>query len=241
MENDLVGKIAEVLFETGYHYKLEYLPKNKLRWTSLKEEDYGKTEIEDVQIHKINDGQYSVNWVESTGINVNHILDVNSRKVWAYMNWNNVNFYGGRESLVHEGVYQFINNDRSDDDTPFTNLEKAKDFWNRFFNQKDLTAIDDYLALPYIQHNPYITDGIEVFKEYFVQAFKEHLKESNYEIKSITSSGALVYIHNLKKNNSKELGSAGMDIFRFENGKIVEHWDIIQEMPQNNLNPHPMF
>ena len=241
MQNELKGKIAEVLFETGYHFKLEYLEGNKMRWSSLKEEEKDNTAIEDIHIHKINDGQYSINWIEKTGISVSHVIDINAKTVSAYMNWNDANAYGGRRILTHRGTYHFINNDLSVDTLAFTNLEKAKDFWNRFFNKHDSTAIDDYLAAPYTQHNPYVPDGIDAFKGYFVEGFKNDLKNWSSEIKSIHSSGDLVYIHNLVKSNSEDKGSAAIDIFRFENGKIVEHWDVIQPMPESSANDHPMF
>lgn len=241
MKNDLIGRIAEVKFETGYNYKLEYLENNKLKWTSLQEKDYGTSEIEDVYINKINDGQYTVNWIESTGISVSHNIDINLKKVWAYMNWNDNSSYGGRSVLTHKGYFKFINNDLSKDNKPFTNLEIVKDFWNRFFNEHDEKAIDDYLDFSYIQHNPYLEDGVESFRKYFVTSFKNELKESCNKIISIHSSKDLVYIHNLSKNNSSDKGRVAVDIFRVKNKKIVEHWDVIQIMPETSLNLHPMF
>lgn len=67
------------------------------------------------------------------------------------------------------------------------------------------------------------------------------LKDWSSEIKSIHSSGDLVYIHNLVKSNLDDKGSAAVDIFRFEDGKIVEHWDVIQLIPESAANDHPMF
>lgn len=241
MKNDLTGRIAEVKFETGYHFKLEYLLNNKMKWTSLQKENYGTIETEDIYVNKVNDGQYTINWIESTGISVSHNIDINSNKVWAYMNWNDKNSYGERKVLTHKGVFKFINNDLSKDMEPFSNLEIVKDFWNRFFNEHDENAINDYLASPYTQHNPYIPDGIEAFRNYFVTAFKKELNKASSEIISIHSTKDLVFIHNLVKNNLNDRGYAAVDIFRVKNKKIVEHWDVVQIMPETSLNPHPMF
>ena len=103
-----------------------------------------------------------------------------------------------------------------------------------------------------INYSPYtITDKMLNL----VAGIMEKIGEANYfenlnrfpelrrktRIKSIHSSGDLVYIHNLVKSNLEDKGSAAIDIFRFENGKIVEHWDVIQPMPESSANDHPMF
>ena len=124
---------------------------------------------------------------------------------------------------------------------PITNQEKAVDFWLRFFDKHDETAIDDYLSDPYIQHNPTVKDGIKAFYDEFHERFKTDMKECTTKIKHVSSRGDLVFIHNILKRSPEVRGHAAVDIFRFENGRIVEHWDVIQKMPESSVNEHPMF
>lgn len=105
---ELIGKTAEVLFETGYHFKLEYLSSNKLRWTSLKPEDNGKHETEKIYTHDIEDSIISINWIESTGVSVSHIINLNESTVWAYMSWNDSEAYGNRAVLTHKGTFNLL-------------------------------------------------------------------------------------------------------------------------------------
>lgn len=122
-----------------------------------------------------------------------------------------------------------------------TNEDKAVDFWLRFFDKHDETAIDDYLEEPYIQHNPTVEDGINAFRNEFHERFKTDMKYCSTTIKQVSSRDNLVFIHNNLKRSPEVKGHAAVDIFRFENGRIVEHWDVIQKMPEESKNKHPMF
>jgi predicted SnoaL-like aldol condensation-catalyzing enzyme len=122
-----------------------------------------------------------------------------------------------------------------------SNEEKAIDFWIRFFDQHDESAIDDYLSEPYIQHNPHVADGVEAFRNEFHERFKTDMKDCSTQIMRVSSRDDLVFIHNILKRSPDVKGHAAVDIFRFENGRIVEHWDVIQTMPDSSKNDHPMF
>lgn len=106
--NFFEGKTAEVLFETGYHFKLEYLQNNRLKWTSLKEDNCGENETEDIWVHEQGAGIFTVVWRESTGFAVTHNIDLNKGTVWAFMTWNDADAYGGRATLAHKGTYKFL-------------------------------------------------------------------------------------------------------------------------------------
>jgi predicted SnoaL-like aldol condensation-catalyzing enzyme len=75
-------------------------------------------------------------------------------------------------------------------------------------------------------------------KEAATQWFKGAPKEK-IDIQHIAADGDLVFIH-LRANMGGKVNSV-IDIFRLENGKITEHWDVIQEVPAKSANPHPMF
>ena len=139
------------------------------------------------------------------------------------------------------GSVCFIKENDETDHKPFTNQEIAADFWMRFFDQHDESAIDDYLAEPYIQHNPTVPDGVEAFRNEFHDRFSSDMKECHTQIMHISSKDDLVFIHNILKRSPLVRGHAAVDIFRLKNGKIIEHWDVIQKMPESSVNDHPMF
>jgi predicted SnoaL-like aldol condensation-catalyzing enzyme len=83
-----------------------------------------------------------------------------------------------------------------------------------------------------------LPDGKDALKQGFAQWFKDAPKEE-IDIQHIGADGDLVYIHTRAKMGGKT--ASIIDIFRIENGKIAEHWDVIQEVPEKSANPHPMF
>jgi predicted SnoaL-like aldol condensation-catalyzing enzyme len=118
------------------------------------------------------------------------------------------------------------------------NKKLVADFYQQLFGDKDVSAIDKYIGSVYIQHNPALPDGPEALKEAATQWFKGAPKEK-IDIQHIAADGDLVFIH-LRANMGGKVNSV-IDIFRIENGKISEHWDVIQEVPAKSANPHPMF
>ena len=106
--------------------------------------------------------------------------------------------------------------------------------------RKPEEAVAKYLGTHYRQHNPGAGDGPEPFiatVKRFVQAFPELRMES----KRIIAEGDLVVLHSHLILKPGDRGSAVVDIFRLENGKIVEHWDVVQEVPEKSANNNTMF
>ena len=106
------------------------------------------------------------------------------------------------------------------------------------FVNKDITAFDKYFAENYIQHNPGIPNGTEVLKQ-FVPSLPQ---DFNYEPGVITEDNDIIMIHGRYKNwNGKNM--IAVDIFRVENGKIAEHWDVMQEeiTADQSANGNAMF
>ena len=125
-------------------------------------------------------------------------------------------------------------------DTAQANKQLVETFWNEVFNKHNVTVIEHSVGNTYIQHNPTFPDGKEAFKT-AVAGFLQEFPESSAEIKHIVAEKDYVFIHNHIKLNSQDRGQAAVDIFRVQNGKIVEHWDVIQDIPEKSESGNAMF
>ncbi|MDE4142127.1 nuclear transport factor 2 family protein [Phaeobacter gallaeciensis] len=108
------------------------------------------------------------------------------------------------------------------------------------FNKKDFDKAMSYLSDPYIQHNPKAPDGVAAARagmEMLAKAFPDR----RVEFKRVLVDGDLVAAHSHYINAPGDLGQAVVDIFRFENGKIVEHWDVHEDVPETAANDNTMF
>lgn len=127
-------------------------------------------------------------------------------------------------------------------DTLARNKENVAAFYELAFNQHKLEeAVAQYVAEPYIQHNPGVADGGKAFIDAFAPFLKEH-PQSHADIKRVVAEGDLVVVHVHSQTAPDDHGEAVIDIFRLdENGKIVEHWDVAQPVPEKTVSGHTMF
>ncbi len=123
---------------------------------------------------------------------------------------------------------------------PETNKKVVLDFYEKGLNQKDFDAAAKHFGPKYIQHNPTAPDGIEGFKA-FIAMRKEKTPNARSEIKRAFADGDFVILHVESHREPGDRGVAIVDIFRLENGKIVEHWDVIQPIPEKAANSNGMF
>ena len=123
---------------------------------------------------------------------------------------------------------------------PEANKKIVIDFYEKGLNQKDYEAAARHFGPRYIQHNPNAADGPEGFKK-LVEFLKEKFPNSKSEIKRVIAEGDLVMLHVHSVREPGQRGRAIVDIFRLENGKIVEHWDVIQDVPETAANSNTMF
>jgi len=101
-------------------------------------------------------------------------------------------------------------------------------------------AVARYLGPTYRQHNPGAADGPEPFIA-FVKRFAQLFPDVRMESKRIIAEGNYVVLHSHLILKPGDRGTAVVDIFRLENGKIVEHWDVVQEVPETSSNSNTMF
>jgi predicted SnoaL-like aldol condensation-catalyzing enzyme len=123
---------------------------------------------------------------------------------------------------------------------PETNKKVVLEFYDKALNQKDFDAAAKYFGPHYIQHNPGAPDGIEGFKA-FIAMRKEKFPNAKSDIKRAFAEGDFVILHVHSVREPGERGVAIVDIFRLENGKVVEHWDVVQPIPEKPANTNGMF
>jgi predicted SnoaL-like aldol condensation-catalyzing enzyme len=118
---------------------------------------------------------------------------------------------------------------------PQTNKQTVLAYYNMAFNErKPAEAAQKYGGPHYIQHNPQAPDGFDAFIQ-FVEGFAEQFPQLSLEIKRAVAEDDLVVTHSLLKTSPEDRGTAAADIFR------VEHWDVLQPVPESAANDHPMF
>lgn len=120
------------------------------------------------------------------------------------------------------------------------NRAVVQDFARIFYTEKDVErAFQTYVVPDYIQHNPGIADGRQAATDALKPMFSR--PGAQFDVKRIIVDGDLAVIHLFGRGDPATPGAAVADIYRLKDGKIVEHWDILQPMPSKSANPHPMF
>jgi len=120
------------------------------------------------------------------------------------------------------------------------NKQNVTEFYDKAINQKDFAAAEKYLGDTYTQHNPNVTDGKEGLKA-LIQYLRDNYPNAHSEFVRVFAEGdyVIVHVHSLREPNTR--GRAIFDLFRLENGKIVEHWDAVQDVPETSVNSNGMF
>lgn len=121
------------------------------------------------------------------------------------------------------------------------NKENAIAFYELMFNDNEpREAIEKYTGDQYIQHNPHVPDGKEGFIKYFEEMARDY-PGKKVHIKRAIAESYFVVLHTFQEWPTDD-DYVSMDIFRFdENGKIVEHWDVLQTMPAEFAHDNGMF
>lgn len=107
-KHPLEGRIAKIFFDSGLQFRIDFLADNQLRWTSIREEDAGATDVETIHIEEYPGGIFSIDWVEKDGLCVSYTVDTANSYVKSFMTFTDEGYRGGRRPFVHEGPFQLI-------------------------------------------------------------------------------------------------------------------------------------
>jgi predicted SnoaL-like aldol condensation-catalyzing enzyme len=120
------------------------------------------------------------------------------------------------------------------------NKKNAIEFYKMAYNGNPKKATELYVGSEYIQHNPLVGDGIKAFIDYFERMYKEYANKSIEFVRSIAEDNMVaLHTHQVWPDNVEYVT---MDFFRFDdNGKIVEHWDSMQQIPEDSAHNNKMY
>lgn len=120
------------------------------------------------------------------------------------------------------------------------NKRNAIEFYRTAYMGDPARAIERYVGAEYIQHNPLVADGKQAFIDYFTEMARKYPGKTIEFVRAV-AEGHLVALHTHQTWPGNE-EYVTMDFFRFdENGRIVEHWDSIQQVPGETRNGNPMY
>jgi predicted SnoaL-like aldol condensation-catalyzing enzyme len=120
------------------------------------------------------------------------------------------------------------------------NRAVVEDFVELFYRRRDVRlAFERHVAPDYIQHNPAIADG----REAAVEALEPKFSAAGFlaDVKLVLVDGEFAAVHVHARSAPEERGAAVADLYRLAGGRIVEHWDVLQPVPEVAANEHPMF
>jgi len=121
-----------------------------------------------------------------------------------------------------------------------SNKQTVLAFYEAAFNAKDFEATAEFFSARYIQHNPEIADDFDGLLARLT-GLKEGAPKLRVEVKRIVAEGDYVVAHVHGMREPGDRGLAIMDIFRLADGKLVEHWDVIQPVPEQAANANGIF
>jgi predicted SnoaL-like aldol condensation-catalyzing enzyme len=120
------------------------------------------------------------------------------------------------------------------------NLDRVLIMYQEVLIAMNPDAVDDHLPAHYIQHSALAPPGLDALKQFLAKVRVES-PAARQTIHRSMADGDLVMVHVHVERWHGDPGLAVVDIFRCENGEIVEHWDVIQVVPEHGINPNSLF
>jgi predicted SnoaL-like aldol condensation-catalyzing enzyme len=210
----------------NFNVSLTLLSADQLQF-EIKEGPFARTEQVDIQVVSLGNGLFAVSWQEKDGATVTNIQDYDHGVIHSYAT------LSGGEFLRMTGTFVVTRSaDRTSDDRPRHNRALVLEAMTSLFQRRDASAVERLYAVDYIQHNPEIPQGRDA-----LQALVAGLtSDVHYEPGLIVAEGDFVAIHG-RIRGWAETPKVVVDLFRVENGRLAEHWDVLQdEVPVANAS-----
>lgn len=129
----------------------------------------------------------------------------------------------------------------SQGDCAMSAREVVDQFIDLFYRKKDVRqAFESWVSPNYIQHKPTLPDGREAVIN-FLEELLERYPERIFTIHRVIASDDLVAVHYHSQSTPEDLGFAVVDIFKVEGCRMIEHWDVVQAVPEQSANDNTMF
>ena len=120
------------------------------------------------------------------------------------------------------------------------NRQLVVSFYEQFFNRHDLSAAERYIGDTYRQHNPGVADGRKAFVDAFKRVFAQIPQRQSRIVRAV-AEGDFVVLHVHVTKTPDDRGTSVVDIFRVVDGRIVEHWDVQQAVPETTASGNTVF
>jgi len=217
MERFPVGLEMDVAYPE-FRVSVKLLSTEQLTF-EINEGPYARAETVDIEVTPLGNGIYAISWQEKDGATVTNIQDYDRGIVHSF-----ATLPGGKLLRMRGASTVTRPADQSLDTCPLRNKALVLDAMTSLFQRHDASAVARLYAEDYIQHNPDIPQGRDALQSLVAGLSNE----VHYEPGMMIAEGDLVAIH----GRIRGWGAAPqvvVDVFRIENGKLAEHWDVLQD------------
>jgi predicted SnoaL-like aldol condensation-catalyzing enzyme len=188
----------------------------------IKEGPFARVETVDIQVVPLGNSLFAVSWQEKDGATVTNVQDHDRGLIHSF-----ATLPGGRFMRMTGNFAVTRPADRRFDDRPQRNKALVIEAMTSLFQRHDASAVERLYAADYIQHNPSIPQGREALRSLVADLSPA----VHYEPGLIVAEGDLVAIHG-RIRGWADVPQVVIDLFRIENGKLAEHWDVLQNEVQ---------
>ena len=215
-----VGLVADVTYPM-FKVTLHVEAKDRIRFV-IPEGPFKQEEVVSIETENLGNNLFLVSWKEKSGATVVNLQDFDNNFIHSFATLPDGTFLRNKGTLDIKENASAIS-----DHSPNRNHKIVIDAMTSLFQRHDVTAVDRLYADNYIQHNPFIPHGKDILKKIVAELGDKVF----YEPGMTFSQGSMVAIHGRIRGWGPK-PQVVVDMFRIENGKLAEHWDVLQEEVQ---------